>query len=182
MRFPIILLLILVSPLFGADNFPPEIAALKATYDKDVEALRMQYEQALIKRSDVERVKLHDAEVKFTKAGNLDGALAARKLTEALPMFTVPESMKDVAKRNDSSVIAIEKASWGVGERTKDVALVLSPIMARRGKITITNTTLGDPAPNYIKSLELVLVRGSNKVSKIFADGDVLDFDSLLPR
>jgi hypothetical protein len=103
MRFPIILLLALISPLFSAENFPPEIAALKATYDKDVEVLRMQYEQALIKRSDVERVKLHDAEVKFTKAGNLDGALAARKLTEALPMFALPEAMKDASGDNYSS-------------------------------------------------------------------------------
>jgi len=93
MRFLMLLLPILA--LAGEPDLPRELEAVKTSYDRDLEKLKAEHDAAVLKRTDAYRVKLLDVQTALTKGGDLDGALAAKRFREALPLFAVPEKAKD---------------------------------------------------------------------------------------
>jgi hypothetical protein len=110
MRFPILLLLTLFIPLFGAVepgygmHLPTPAFDAVLTYEREAAILKANYDSKIAALAETARVKIVKAQETATKAGNLDAALACK---EAAAKFAAPDSVKAV--KSEQSHIA---GSW----------------------------------------------------------------------
>jgi hypothetical protein len=167
MRLILLLCLLLISPLLGADEAPPPVKlppdAVKALAkaDADIVAIR----RALI-------VQLQKSQEAATKKGDLDGALAVKgkieEIGKDLPGKAAPAPVEATTVEYQGAFIT--KATYGTDAHSVDCMVLIKRIL-KGETLAIDNNSLGfDPVPNQPKHITIKWIAPGGKACTTFLE------------
>lgn len=168
-----LVLAILATLAFAADPvLSPSAQAALDKAEASVTANRVAYDKAnAVALTNAEKA-LKAEQDRLTKAGDLEGAVAIRKVIEGFRVDLVTkvdekakvEAGKDILGMPVSTGLVIVSAKWGNGDKTADVTKIVQKSVNHANSsvsFLASHVTLGDPAPGMVKSLEVSYTLGT---------------------